>query len=87
MGNILLEEMITELNDEFVSDLIGVLVKHNVLDEYSSRDFRLKKRYAQLTTADKAGERKISCKQARLILADEFCTSEENVRRIIYRKQ
>lgn len=57
------------------------MVKRKMVDEESLRDYWIKKKYADLR------KKKVSGKLARAKLAEEFCTGEENIQRILYRKK
>lgn len=67
---------------EIEKDLIEVLIKHDVIDEDSLRDYRIRKRYKFLRDI----ERKKG-KEAREILANEFNLSEKTIEYIIYLKK
>jgi hypothetical protein len=74
------------MSEELTKDLIEVLKKHNVVDEHSLRDFKIRQRYRELRSVKlDSGKKKYSCKQAREIIADEFYISEKRVQGIVYK--
>lgn len=72
---------------EFEKDLIDVLLKHNVIDKRSIRNFLIKQKYIQLSSLkDESRKNQYSKRVVRHIVADEFFISEWTVQKIIYYK-
>ncbi len=67
--------------NELEKELISVLLKHNVIDEHSLRNYRVRTRYKLLRDEGMSG------KEARQKLADEECTSEKTIQYILYGKK
>lgn len=68
-------------------DLIDIMLKHNVIDEISIRNFQIKQRYLQLLSLkDGSGKNQYSKNEIRHIIAEEYSISDRTVQRIIYYK-
>lgn len=64
--------------EEFIKDLMEVLVKHKVNPGTYLRDAQMKQRYRELR---KDG---YSCKEAQRILSEEFYISVKTIERVLY---
>lgn len=65
-------------NIDFICDLVMLLEKHGVLEEKHTRNFKVRKRYAELV---KSGLR---AGPAREIVGEEFFITEKTVQAILY---
>ncbi len=65
--------------NEFTKDLLDVLVKHNIVDKRSLRDFLIRQRYSELFDVQK-----MKGKDARKQIANEFRLGEKTIEYIIY---
>jgi len=65
--------------NDLVGDILLVLIKHNVVDEQSLRNFLIRKRYHELYD-----NQKMRSKDARTIIADEFHIGEKTIQYILY---
>ncbi|MEW6196686.1 MAG: hypothetical protein AB1521_16180 [Bacteroidota bacterium] len=65
--------------NELINDLLDVLIKHNIIDKYSVRNFLIRKRYSELYQ-----NQKMKSKDARRLIANEFNLSEKTIEYIIY---
>lgn len=62
-------------------DLIDLLLKHNVVDEHSLRDYRIKSKYKELRKEGMSGIK------ARKNLADQFNIGLKSIEYILYSKK
>jgi len=64
---------------ELVNDILEVLIKHQVVDKRSLRNFLVRQRYSELYTI-----KKMKSKDARRKLAEEFNLGEKTIEYILY---
>lgn len=64
---------------ELINDILEVLIKHNVVDKRSLRNFLIRQRYSELY-----GNKKMKSKDARRQIAEEFNLGEKTIEYILY---
>ena len=64
---------------ELINDILEVLIKHNVVDKRSLRNFLIRQRYSELY-----GIQKMKSKDARRQIAEEFNLGEKTIEYILY---
>lgn len=64
---------------ELVNDILEVLIKHQVVDKRSLRNFLVRQRYSELYTVNK-----MKSKDARRKLSEEFNLGEKTIEYILY---
>lgn len=72
-----------DIND-FLKDQIELLKKHQIIDERSLRDFRIRRRYKELRKKDSEGKSMFTAKEAREIINKEFYLSDKRIQAIVY---
>ncbi|MEW6196683.1 MAG: hypothetical protein AB1521_16165 [Bacteroidota bacterium] len=65
--------------NELINDLLDVLIKHNIVDKHSLRNFLIRQRYKDLFV-----NQKMRSKEARRQIAIEFNLGEKTIEYIIY---
>ncbi len=64
---------------ELITDILEVLLRHNVVDKRSLRNFLVRQRYSELYDSQK-----MKSKDARKKIADEFNLGEKTIEYILY---
>lgn len=64
---------------ELITDILEVLIRHNVVDKRSLRNFLVRQRYSELYD-----RQKMKSKDARKQIADEFNLGEKTIEYILY---